>query len=376
MGRDWEDDDFGLGKRPQSTRWDQDASRTCRPTIHRGRAILVVFLLLVMAMSAVRYYRQGGVASTGAASTRATLPATQTAPATFTSTPQPSPTRSIPASTATPAIAPQATSAINPPTPVAAPLDSEALARQMLALINEDRQAAGLQPLAWDPLAAEAGRLHAQEMVEHNYFSHWNRDGLGPDHRFALAGGSHAVMENLHAFSYTFENGQGAPVEDWGSVIISAQTGLMESPGHRANILMPAHTHVGVGMAYDRDTGQFRLAQEFTNQYVVLSQPLPRQANLGHSVTLQGQIASGAVDNILINLAYEPFPQPLEAEQLAATSVYRSIAESVETWRSPQLLEQTIVLDYEQQPGLYHIRVFADVENEQALLFDHILFVE
>jgi hypothetical protein len=48
-------------------------------------------------------------------------------------------------------------------------------------------------------------------MVKANYFSHWNQVGLGPDHRYALAGGLHAVRENLHAYANTYGDGQGAP---------------------------------------------------------------------------------------------------------------------------------------------------------------------
>jgi hypothetical protein len=147
----------------------------------------------------------------------------------------------------------------------------------------------------------------------------------------------------------------------------------MNSPGHRANILDPAHTHVGIGMAYDPETGQFRLAQEFTNQYVQLETPLPLQAGAGDSVGFNGRIPQENVSNVLLNLAYEPFPTPLSLEQLAQTNVYASAAESIETWRGDLAFQRTVTLG--ETPGLYHLRVFADIDGEQALILDHIVEV-
>jgi len=256
---------------------------------------------------------------------------------------------------------------------------SAALQAYMLEIINQDRQANGRNPVAWDPVADKAGRLHAQDMVEQDYFSHWNRDGLGPDHRYTLAGGTHAVMENIHAFEYVYEDGRGAPIEDWNWVIENAQSGLMDSPGHRKNILDPAHTHVGVGMAYDPETGRFRLAQEFTNQYAQLDGPLPTQARLGESIVVRGEFIGDNLSNPLLNLAYEPFPAPLSVEELNQTSTYSSAATGDENMVDTRAIElefdETIVLDHHQRPGLYHLRLFVDLVTGQTMVLDHVIEV-
>lgn len=248
------------------------------------------------------------------------------------------------------------------------------LQQQLYTLINQSRAAANLPPIAWDTTATLAGRLHAEDMAQFNYFSHWNRDGLGPDHRYTLVGGQHAVMENLHAFSYTYDNGQGAPIENWPELIQNAHTGLMNSPGHRANILDPAHTHVGIGMAYNPQTGQFRLAQEFTNQYTRLEQPLPRQAQPADTITVRGQFVGNNLSGFLLQLAYEPFPQPMSLEELAQTNVYSSAAVDVETRRIDQSFAEIVPIPAG-QPGFYHIRLFADINNQQALVLNHVLEV-
>ena len=264
------------------------------------------------------------------------------------------------------------TTAINPqPTPANANFD--ALTRQMLDLVNQARVAEGQSPLAWDPIAAAAGRRHAADMVRLGYFSHRNPAGLGPDHRYTLAGGRHAVQENLHAFSYTYPDGSGAPIEDWEQVIADAHENLMSSPGHRENVLAPAHTHLGIGLAYNPKTGEFRLAQEFTKQYVRLEQPIPLVGRLGQIIPVQGSVPVSGVENLLLSLAYEPFPEPLSLEQLNLGGVYVSNAESVTVWPFDSPFDRSMPLNSEGRSGLYHIRIFGDVEGKQALLVDQVI---
>lgn len=237
----------------------------------------------------------------------------------------------------------------------------------MLDLINEDRITHGLSPVAWDTVAATAGQHHADDMVAHNYFSHWNLQGVGPEHRYTQVGGTHIVFENLHSFSYTYENGLGAVIENWPAVIENAQLSLMSSPGHRDNILNPTHTHVGIGMAYNAATGQFRLAQMFTGQYVELERPLPIYAQLGQTIIVQGYIRGEDISNALLNIAYEPFPDALSTEQLDQTGAYVSSAVSIETRPISLTFDENIILDHNSQlVGYYHIRIFVDFQNNQS----------
>jgi uncharacterized protein YkwD len=249
------------------------------------------------------------------------------------------------------------------------------LAQQMVTHINQDRQAHGLPPVVWDEVAAVAARSHAQEMVTYNYFGHWNSQGLGPDHRYTLAGGQHIAAENLHIFSYTFSDGRGAPIENWPEIIEQAQLGLMNSPGHRATILDPAHTHVGIGMAYDAGQGRLTLAQLFTRQYVQLSRPLPLEAALGQSIVIQGEVMGVVVSEALLNLAYEPFPQPLTRDFLNQTATYRSAAMNVEAWLLPNAFEQELTLDHDGRAGLYHVRIFLDLPTGQTQVLNHVIAV-
>jgi hypothetical protein len=244
----------------------------------------------------------------------------------------------------------------------------------MLELINRDRAAAGLGPVVWDETAAAAGQAHANDMINRGFFSHWNPDGLGPDHRYSVAGGVHIARENLYTFSLTFDDGRGAPIDDWETVIEQAQAQLMNSPGHRENILDPGHTHVGIGLAYDAARGQFRLAQEFTNRHATLSAPLPSEARPGDVIRVTGSFGPAAVGGGILDLAHEPFPAPLSAAELAARSTYTSAAQSLGVGRGiGQSFDETITLPA--TPGFYHVRLFVDLASGQALVMDQVIAV-
>lgn len=253
--------------------------------------------------------------------------------------------------------------------------DPDALGQMMLGLVNEEREKAGMQAVVWDPFAAEVGRLHAEDMVTYGYFSHWNREGLGPDHRYSLAGGYHAVFENLHAYTYTYGDGRGAPIEDWSAVIANAHSGLMESPGHRANILDPAHTHLGIGMAYASETGQFRLAQEFTNQYVFLTELIPDTLKLGDSFWVAGNLSDTDIDELVLSLSFEPYPVPMSVDQLNRTGLYTSPAIQIWGTQLQTHFEEPVYLPNDLSPGVYHCRIFSIGATAQVLLVDRAIWI-
>ncbi|CCO07398.1 Allergen V5/Tpx-1 family protein [Desulforamulus hydrothermalis Lam5 = DSM 18033] len=103
----------------------------------------------------------------------------------------------------------------------------------MLNLINQERLAAGLQPLAYDAKLTELARLKAQDMIVNNYFSH-----TSPTY-----GTPFEMMKNAGVtYRYAGENLAGAPD------VNTAHKNLMNSPSHKANILKPEYTKVGIGV--------------------------------------------------------------------------------------------------------------------------------
>lgn len=123
------------------------------------------------------------------------------------------------------------------------------LEAQMLELVNKEREAAGLKPVAPDPELTEVARAHSADMFARGYFAHVSPDGLDPFARMQRAGVT---------FRTAGENLALAPT------VRVAHTGLMNSPGHRANILRPAFGRLGIGIV-DGGYRGIMVSQEFRN---------------------------------------------------------------------------------------------------------------
>lgn len=246
----------------------------------------------------------------------------------------------------------------------------------MLSLINQNRQANGLPEVKPDSIAAAAGINHAAELARVGYASHWNMAGLGPDHRYTLAGGRYAVTENIYVQQLRPEDVPTTP-EQWQALVRRGQQMLMNSPTHRRNILWPNHTHVGVGIAYYPATGWLVITQEFTNQYVTL-QALPQQILPGQTLTVAGNLSPNT-SNPLLNLAFEPLPQPLDIARLNAADSYVSAAKNYKSillsTDSHGHFKQRLTLNNQGQSGLYHIRIWVDTPAGKTLAVDSVVKV-
>ncbi|MEU1404604.1 CAP domain-containing protein [Streptomyces sp. NPDC005728] len=113
------------------------------------------------------------------------------------------------------------------------PGDLSGTAAEVVALTNAERARAGLPPLAADPPLTRAAQAHCADMVARDFYAHTSPDGSRPWDRAAAAGSRRRTIgENIAC-------GQRSPAE--------VVDGWMNSPGHRANILKPEFTHIGVG---------------------------------------------------------------------------------------------------------------------------------
>jgi uncharacterized YkwD family protein len=157
-----------------------------------------------------------------------------------------------PAPTPQPAPTPAPTPAPKPaPAPAPVPAPTQGLTQdeqQMLNLVNTERAKNGLAPLQADMELVRLARMKSADMIAKNYFSH-----TSPTY------GSPFDMMNSAGIAYRTagENLAGA-----GSVT-SAHTNLMNSSGHRANILNSAFTHIGIGIV---DGGPY--GKMFTQMFI------------------------------------------------------------------------------------------------------------
>ncbi len=119
----------------------------------------------------------------------------------------------------------------------------------MFDLVNKERVSQGIAPLVWNESLASVGRAHSKDMFERGYFSHYSPEGKDVGDRLEQAG---------IGYSFAGENLALAPN------VQRAHTGLMNSEGHRRNILDPAFKKVGIG-AIDGGVYGKMFTQVFTN---------------------------------------------------------------------------------------------------------------
>jgi uncharacterized protein YkwD len=129
----------------------------------------------------------------------------------------------------------------------------------VLELTNQARRAKGLAPLSKDEELRGVARAYSDDMLVRRFFDHTTPDGVSFDerisnhypHRFYVVG------ENIwSAFGYNPGKTQQVAqeiVNDW-----------MNSPGHRANLLSPDYTHLGVGVSARQQT--ILATQEFVGK--------------------------------------------------------------------------------------------------------------
>ena len=105
--------------------------------------------------------------------------------------------------------------------------------KQVFEDLNQERAKNGLAALEWNDQAANAARMHSQSMLENGRISH----------HFP---GEPALVERLGATSvrFTVAAENIAHVEFIEDVVMA----LMNSPGHRANMLNPKYNAVGIGV--------------------------------------------------------------------------------------------------------------------------------
>jgi uncharacterized protein YkwD len=122
------------------------------------------------------------------------------------------------------------------------PLDAGvgATGQATLCLINRERTRRGLPALRENSVLSAASLAHSQDMVERRFFEHETPDGRSVGDRLRAAGYGRgrnvSTGENI-AWGARDEASPSAIVRIW-----------MESPGHRADILRPSFTEIGIGI--------------------------------------------------------------------------------------------------------------------------------
>lgn len=110
-----------------------------------------------------------------------------------------------------------------------------ALERKIAELINDERAKHGMEPLKYVADISEVARVKSQDMVKYDYFSHSS----------PVYGSPFKMMESF-GLHYTAAGENIARGQRTAQAVMS---NLMNSPGHRDNILSPIFTQIGIGAA-------------------------------------------------------------------------------------------------------------------------------
>jgi hypothetical protein len=152
---------------------------------------------------------------------------------------------------------------------------------RMLKFLNRDRKRHGLRKLRMQEDLREVARRHSLDMAQKDYFAHENIKAQSPSDRLNLAGVTEVVSgENL------------AKIGGYPNPTQFAENGLMDSPGHRANILNKDYNTVGIGVIQARDKVYY-FTQNFARREIILKSFWRNHVSFKRGLTLSGSAFSG-----------------------------------------------------------------------------------
>ncbi len=201
-------------------------------------------------------------------------------------------------------------------------MNLSALDAYALSLINADRHDYGLSNVT---LSDEgSGQQHADSMLRHGYFSHWDIYGMKPYMRYTLMGGRGAVEENV---AYIISESCGAlgcsGALNVKNAIKEIEYNMMYNDsaccnnGHRDNILDRYHNQVSLGIAYN--SSNIYMVEDFIDNYISWGKGMPSYSN--PEVYLSGAVLDGyGVSEVIVS--YDAPVSNMSTGELMNTSSY------------------------------------------------------
>ena len=142
------------------------------------------------------------------------------------------------------------------PSPGGGGLAAGAFEQGVLNLVNQARAGAGAGPLTYDPILGQVAEDHSADMLARDFFAHTNPDGTTAGTRIRNAGGQFATGRTAENIAVGYSTPE-AVVNGW-----------LNSPGHRANILNPNLTTIGIGHVFSsNDPGNVQFGHYWTQVF-------------------------------------------------------------------------------------------------------------
>lgn len=266
------------------------------------------------------------------------------------------------------------------------PLTIDEARRYMLALVNRDRAKEGLRPVELESGAAmKAGQAHVEDMVRLGYLGHWGSDGSVPESRYTEAGGTDAVFENALCFTDLKKRSVDPSPRIAPEQVEKAESSFFDevppNDGHRKNILRPAHTHLGIGVAQSAATPTELAVPCFTHEFVDAYgtiEPLPKHAKAGSTLHVAGTLSGGAIPSG-VGIAKLPLAKPITPSELNTRRTYPVPKPAVMYWGPGFVTPKPVTIDGPRfaidiplgepnEAALYEISVWAKINGEQSIV--------
>jgi len=180
---------------------------------------------------------------------------------------------------------------------------------RMLRFLNKDRKKNRLLPLRMQDDLRDVARKHSKDMARKDYFEHVNMKGQSPADRLNIARVTEVTSgENL------------AKIGGFGNPTQFAEEGLMNSPGHRANILNPAYNVVGIGIIQDLRKIYY-FTQNFAKRDIIFRRRPTEAVKLSKSLRLHGEI-NRDVTSVICQIHYPGQEKPVSQKIVKIKKAY------------------------------------------------------
>lgn len=197
----------------------------------------------------------------------------------------------------------------------------------IFALVNAERTKEGLPPLSYNATLSAIAEVKALDMITREYFAHESPDGVDVS----------GLAERYH---YDYINvGENLAMGDFVSDA-DVVRGWMNSPGHRANILNPLYTEIGIAAVYGRSEGRMMwfAVQAFGRPASLCPQPndpLAAEIKLYEAqlstmettlATIREELSSGRLDRSAYNAKVDEYNALVETYNTLITTTKEAIA--------------------------------------------------
>ena len=192
------------------------------------------------------------------------------------------------------------------------PKSTTDLVQYALNKINEDRSKFNLSRVQLSNNAA--AQIQAEDILKARGISHWTSDGMKPYMLYSIYNGSGGVSQNIAA-----ESTYGSTINPYRAIDLAEWTmtyndSICCKDLHRQDILYKLHTHVSIGIAYNKH--YFAFVQNFENNYIHFNTPFIHD-NETH-IQISGQLPSNLSSDITLyglDIYYDELPTYIQYEK-------------------------------------------------------------